>query len=1659
MATLQGYLTTISLVLIITNFVVVNSSELDDERLTLVKKTGFVDPKSGYRYQVFSHNVTSMTTDLRYRSLIRVSRIHINEKNQPYGEIEKIQTITFTAQLVDFDLHCQPTHCYLVAVTSKTTKNVELYNWQRTQFDVLAKRDSFARPHAVKLFNINSAFYIAIAQDQLHLRTLRSAQEYEETTRFIGCAILKFFKGQESSIKYHQFIRLPFDPLYLQHYISHTYAGLSNASRPTENHYLVFSFDQNWHEPGSAQAYSFIWSSLNDYFWPFRIPSEVTIVPPSAPTTPNQPDVPHPPIARYPILKFPGHQFETMNITQLSQQEQYEPIEACFNYLQQVLANRESHSRKLIDSSRSIWQSPAADIQPRWQQSRGSTNVTAQVFVKGSVIVRGSLIESPQITMVSNLAPNIITVNQISALANDHSPAIVENRLKQAAYRLRYIRDKLSKAVFMTVPGQYRTQVSSKINFFGTIQARQTFFVGSGISNSDVKLNGIPFKQLEHELVSLRGPQEIASKVIFTGNVVADLLEIHGILNGEYFLKDAVDITSRQVQILTGKPNRFRGMSMYRFQSVSSPEIVLSYNSTLNGIRLDDFITTSPQPQTVHGRKIFKQLSMARLDIGNPHVLLNGVNISRLATSAVFLQNPSGKPYQFIDGHHQTFLREVSATRLTLNNVVNQHINMSSLIQDSVKTDDSRQQQISGFKRFQQGIRISRLTTEGAINDILMDRVFILNSPANETSENSNLTATTITGRLEFGGPVSVVGSMKVGLINGVNIDQRAVKRVPASDTRAARPPQMIRGRKIFLRPLRITERVGLLASQILNDTRADYPLINNLDIRSINPGIARQMQNRALITIDELEIDGNLNLPTSANGVPRTTLGNYSVCPLDVIRSKLVSTGPETQFIDVTSRIGSLRARSVYLEPKALNGYSFPADFVLRSTGDLSEVILNQPVPTEFLFGHKIFRHISIVPPLPLISGVNYNRGQFDDGRSVLVGPLAKINNITHSEIQAFVDLERRRNSTGETVLQTLNVHGNIFAKRINGNSWPDDILLKSIGSDLARNLSPHYHKRIYSPLVFINHSSLIVENQLVLRGPIHLRGHLNGVNLTEFARKSVTYGDKDLLSTGRPLSNKVFAGGLTVTSEVRAHGLIDGVNFDDMKRKVVLIGPSGKTIHMIAPKVFMSDLNFMGPFQVVYLNNLSVDHYLKRARYDPVENLIKIYGKKTVSGALVVNQNLVVQGLINNIDFIELGQKAISVRPGGDNLQFNRTMTIEGNAYMDNLYVDENSGSIDGVKLADLKQISQTPSPVRIPKNYPFRQLHYKGNATYMRTTPPYATTTSYQTSRSRGFENQLHINPNLSRRPPMSIRYELPRPVSQVLPPFRSPFVVHQLERLRDLFITSNIIQYSPPDDKQLIIGFIDAPSRDIANLQLPDYDPPHAGSYSAPLSFIQLDQVDFPYAKHINYHCRVGLSKNYNSPNSTQVICSVGGTDVSHLATLPVGSPNNAIFLKEANGRALFLLISEDTTSRTNERQCAPPASIPAARYDLDTYRKDHQHASLAVLGSVHIYLFHVLQNSSSLSSAFFDLYQTIDLPAIDSFEGFKYQGSTYALAVSRASETVYLLLLRGYSGFQVVSTIHAPGIEYVRVVYSVDYKPSLIMHQTSGLHRLMESVMI
>lgn len=1642
------------------------------------KNLGFGDPNTGYTYRVSANE-----------SGIRVYRRVRNVE-------ESIQRINFKGSLVDHDLHCDRVHCYLVVVTSRSRRNVELYSWQRTQFDLIVKKDSFARPHAVKIFSIRGrGFYIAIAQDQLHLPEHNSYPDLEEPKGFIGCAVLKFSRGHEKDIKYHQYIKLPYTPHHVAVFIAHNTdnnsSTLNPIAKPTENYHLVFSVNSNWTDVASSRQSLFIWSPLNEYFWPYRLPrgSQFT---------------PRPGMNNF-IVKFPSEPI-SQNLTRA--QDYIPPVESCFHQLQRLLADRDYQARQLIKMGPSIW---------RFDRNNQLTNISSQVIVHGNVTIRGSLIEMPQISLFGNSpyqSPQVANYRELPAQMSQFSPAAVENKLRQAGIKLNYMREKLSHAILIN---DFKSTISSQVRFFAPMSADEIIF--RGVANSNVQLNGIPFYQLERELVSLNGAQDIGGKVEFGGLVVADVLEIHGRINGRYWLKDAIDVTSNRVQVIdtTGHlPNT----ALVEFYSLAVPEMILSHPTTINTIPLSDFISRDNRTQIVFGKKTFRHLTTGRLDLAHPGVQLNGFNISRIAIDAIRLRDP--RPHQFIGaGGHVTFLKPVRANRLLLRNVINQHINMSSLIQDSVKTSDVGPQLISGHKNFINGLSIARLTTDGSMNGIQINQVFNLNHqpPLSDLGHYMNASSSRpdvpITGRYEFIQPATVHGNLNAPLINGVDMNRRVIRRTPP--TPGNLQPQLVRGRKVFLRPLRVRESVNLIdpseVSRFLSQNiTVNYPMVNGIDLRQINAGLARQMQRPPPIYIDNLEIDGNLNLP------PKSTLGNYSNCPVDVFRSRLIMAGPEDQFIDVPIRINSLRSRSVNFGPGALNGMSFPSDFVLRQS-PRPDIQVVEPI-----FGHKTFNHISVV------SQQIYNgRPVGDTSNRIFIGSNANINQLSPAEMKDLISQERIQNSTGEKVFNTIHVHGNIRAKRINGYYWPDDILLKSASSYITSNL-PDNHKRIYSPLVFTNSSSLDIINQLVLRGPIQLHGNMNQVNLTEFARQSATYGDKDLMSSGRPMRNKLFMGGITV-KEIRSQGLIDGVNFDEMKRRVVPIGPPGNRVQIGSHKIFLSDTIFSNHVVINYLNDLPMDKYLQSIRFEPDGVTIKIAGKKTVTGALRVS-DLVVRGLINGIDFADLESKAISLSAKDQQLRFNKTLTIEGDVYLDNLLIDEKNGTLDGVRLTNLlpigsigrselvlrnptlspigntglyglkvdgsiqdcqitcnlnpptRTVSQqqpTPLPLGAPRyqpphqivTYPPRPIYLNGrNMTLMRTTPPYVMPTLYTQpppppvqqpmipaplpliSQARGMSMSPKPMDYVPLRKPMSILYEQRLPPKKSWPHhFTPPAISDSLNGLRQQLVSLSLVKHNHLSN--LVIGFIESSSNDYANLILPEQDYSMAEYQMKPVSLMILDQIDIPVSGAVSRHLIIGIDTSRSGRNVTSVISSIGGGQPQLLSVLPVESPNSAKFIKV--GEATFLLISQDHTMKVgNDPRCpaAPNRDIvKGGAYSYMGSSPDN------IDGGIHVYLFHQFKSSSSISAAYFDLFQTIDLPYIDSFEKFSYKGSWYVLATSGMAGKIHLLILRGYSGFQLVSDIDAPMVESVKVYMLPDQRPALIIHQTDGQHRLVESVII
>lgn len=1728
-----------------------------NELYAQTKQAGFRDPNTGYLYRVTSYNATKTTAETKHRSIIKVSRIKLSANDQPLGEPENVLSLTFYPTLVDFDLHCLPTHCYLVAVTSRPHRNVELYKWYRTQFDLVAKRDSYARPTGVKLFRIQSSFYIAIAQEQLHLSPNKLSQNLDEPTRFVGCAILKFIKGQEQNIKYHQFIKLPFNPSFVNYFISVSNPNIPAghpAFKPKSNHLITFSVYPEFVENAGASL-TLIWSPLDEYFWPYRLPRGATLGPGPAPTVP--------------VLNYPD-QYEHLNLnqTRLPPSEHIDPVESCFHQLQRLVSDRELLARKLIQSSESLWRSPNVNL------PSAMTNISAQVIVRGNVIVRGSLIQSPQISLLSHplqQAPNIINVQRIASLVNTHSPAIVENKLSQAFYKLKYIRNKLNRAIPANTPvlGDFANglyQFDSRIRFFGNIFANRVVFKHGGIANSNMRLNDIPFRQLANELVSLSGQQDITARIIFRGNVVADLLEIHGTINGQHLLKDAVDITSKFVQVVDTTSylaGRAPGSMALDFRSISAPDVILAPNATLNAIRLDDFITTTNQTQIIVGRKSFKQLAMNRLDMAHANVQLNGYNVSRIALNSVRVNQ---KQPRYFSGDHVTFTRPITVDKLILNGLINRHINITTFIHESVKVNDAIPQQIFGYKQFQQGLSINQLTTDGFVNGIQIDQVFNTN-PAPPTSDYNRTSSyqsarAQITGQFVFTSPATISGNLEASLINNINITRHAIRRQARGSDQlinnaSLSSPQIINGRKIFSKPVRVINRIKLLEPNQYEQfgiNSATQPLINGLDIRKISTGIAQQMQNPAVIYVENLEIDGNLNLNVGRNQInsSRVSLGNFTTCPLDAIRKQLVLGGPEDQIVEGPIRIGQVRAKSIHLSaPAALNGLSFPDDFVLKSTGIDGSM--------QQVFGHKSFENLIVVPSLampvsrgPLLQaplGAAQTPVAASLHRSplnvIVVGSNSIINNITYHELQTFIMQERQRNSSGETVLQTLDVFGNIYAQTIEGNNWPEDILLKSVSSQPGPPMSPYLHRRVYAPIIFTKPTDLIVEDLLALRGPIQLNGRLNGVNLTEFSRQSVTYGDKDLLSVAKPIRNKVFAGGLTVSGEMRAQGRIEGVNVDEMRNRVVTIEPNPRKTIITGPKIFMSDVSLLAPTSIMYLNNLPLYQFTKRMQNQPKLGWIRIYGKKTISGALKINRVLFVEGLINGYNFVELQARAISLSSKTKAVQFNQTLTIDGDVFLDNLLIDEKDGIIDGVKLANLVPVEQTnlnelvisqpvlmrpnssllglqghvqdcqiscslvpnqrpplvqpmllplrqqQSPVQLPQPqavvYPSRPIIHLGqNVSYMRSTPPYtmaAANLQYPlpTPAPRylqmpqqvasnlgqpqpGLQLQALVNrlPSMLVRRPASIRFEVPNRLERLGPNGqRMPIQLgkQQLDFIRHEMVALQLIQST----HNILIGFIESLTNDLAGLHLPDksvYDPMlHRSNLTR--SFRQLDQTEFLFKPSSQnnyttiYELLVGITPDPFGQNITSVFSSVNGGELRQVSVLPIQDARSAMFLQFTGQNALMLLVSEDPP-QVSRGQC------PIFKHQLTSGIVDYNYPTGQTrhsMGGVHLYLFMALQNSTSPTSAFFDLYQTIDLQAIDGFDSFTHLGSTYVLATSKQANRVYLLIFRGYLGLEIVSYFDVPMLESIKIFFTQDERPSLIVYQTNGHHKLMEAVVI
>lgn len=553
-------------------------------------------------------------------------------------------------------------------------------------------------------------------------------------------------------------------------------------------------------------------------------------------------------------------------------------------------------------------------------------------------------------------------------------------------------------------------------------------------------------------------------------------------------------------------------------------------------------------------------------------------------------------------------------------------------------------------------------------------------------------------------------------------------------------------------------------------------------------------------------------------------------------------------------------------------------------------------------------------------------------------------------------------------------------------------------------------------------------------------------------------------------------------------------------------------------------------------------MDNYLRRIRFEPDGSTLKVYGKKAITGALRINRNLFVRGLINGIDFAELKARAISLAPTSNELTFNKTLIVEGDVFMDNLWIDERNGTIDGVKLTNLLPIGtsgnnelilsdprvsrradafgrtinvvgslmdcqvtcslqpmpneayvsygphqqsmprsgqfypgppqykpQPAQPVVVPAQsvmaYTSRPVtfnHQPLNYTLTRTTPPYGLPSTYQppmmitTPRPMARPvNQAERVQQLVQRRPVSIKYEQKQmPSKRYFVPERVSVVSEQLEFLRNHIISINLVRLS--SSSNLVVGFIEAPTNDVSAYSLSDQDMSHFDHVvSTQRSYLQLDQIDFPFRPTI-YHLSVGVSTDPKGQNVTRVFSSLGGSSLHELSVLPIEFPNSALFINIPDVQVLFLLISQDYS--INAGVCATSEVLSSSKH-LDPMRPYHGVTTSRAESGVHVYLFHALQNSSSLTSAYFDLYQTIDLPGIDSFEKFTYNGSSYVLAVSRVLGRIYLLLLRGYTGFQVVSHIYEPMIDHVTIMYSLDSQPVLIIHQTSGLHRIMEAVVI
>lgn len=1744
----------------------VTSGQADERTYSPVKRLAFRDPNINYFYEVTSYNVSS-PREPQPLSVIRVFKTKLDDATlKPVGKNELVQTLTsFGPGLVDFDLHCLPSHCYLVTVTARPHENVDLYAWQRTQFDHQAQRSSYAIPSAVKLFRIHNGFYIAIAQQQLHLEPYKTElRQYQRGNNFksklIGCAVFKFRKGAESALKYHQYIKLPFQPFDVDKFESLSASRNLNGQQ-LRNHFVVFGEDLNGWPENSAQYASHLykWSPIDDQFWPSRLTRSIKIIKPKGVYGPK-------------IIQFPGEQlFINVSTPQaLPPPPIIDPlaqISQCFSQLDRALAFRELMSRKLIDLSQTLWRAP----QGTGMAFIAQTEVTAQVIVHGNVVVRGSFASSPHISVIQ---PGIVPIQNVTTYARGHSPALINDLLDRASNKLNHIQLKLAQAVSIFGGA---VEINSPVRLFAPISANLVNFGHSGIYNSDVRINGLPFRQLEHELLAMRGHQDIANRVVFEGNVYADLLEIHSSINNMYYLRDALDVTTPRLQIIEAPALAF-GQPPLAFQHLITNEVWLTPSTPVNDIVLADFITRAiPYEQIIYGNKHISHLTaISSFDVMGPGVLINDYDIAMLAENAIRLR-AGGE--QILEASQLTFAQAIRVKKLYIQGLINNQINVSTIIHDSVKRIDNQVQRIYGFKRFAAGLRIARLTTDGSINGVPIRNVFNLNHLPPYADYATNTIPAPITGNFAFTAPVTIGGELDARLVNGVDLSKFVVRRAPIAAYNVTgnlvHLPQIVRGHKIFLRPLRVLNGISMLDARADNITLIGPSLVNGYDVRVVHSNMQNMMLNPKEIFIDTLELEGNLNLGSLNGSVP--ILGGIGYCPIDAFRSRVVLAGDEQQVIDAPISVDSLFAYSASFEANAINDqFNIPEDFVLRMP--YVSQFNNDSVNFQTVHGRKSFerivighsdRHPVLPPPMLKQPFTAISPGS----PALILGSIASLNNVTHDELLRFVASERHRNSTGETVFEEMRVFGNITARYVNGMRWPDDILLKSASGRRIGAPPSSALRRIYSPVYFVNASELNIVGQLTMRGPVQFDSNiLNGVDLNVFARQSVTYGDKDIISLGRPLRNKVFAGGITV-DEVRSGGRIDGIDFEEMRRRVVTINASPVKQLIVAPKTFLSDAQFEAPLSLRYINDWPVGDMLGRLQISQ-DNTVHIFGKKYISGALHINKNLLVKGRINGIDFVDLHARAISLSAAQNELRFNKTLTIEGDVFMDNLYIDERDGVIDGVKLQNLVRIDQLKRPVlnevivqrpsitqtgpplypmpanippgfnaiiprsinlngqvrdcslsctltpkqapaelrvlqrRSPVTLPDHLIEYDSEPTAThgmwaahsnhtspatRTTPPYALNQEVDLDprpvtpapraadeAKHGISGRMRSLKNLSDRRPYAIEYETlngaygKRQLNAIGPLARhsNPMLNQRLNRLRENFVSIKLIGDARAHTG-IVIGFIDAVTNDISALELND-EPTHSGHLPAQHNLTVLDMTDFQYNNAMNFHLSVGVSANPGySPNITRVYSSIGGQQQYEVTTLPVDSPRTAMFLQAHASRSLFLFISQNGAPQYGYQKCIRQVTAPmdlfAGRCDVGSYSSADNLWAPSIQGisynanqvadTVHVYLLHLFVNSSSPRQPYFDLFQTLDLPAISAFEHFQYRNNIYALAISQSLGRIHLLMLRGFSGFQIVSYVDAPMIEHVKIVHRHHFEPLIVIYMTNGLHRVLESVII